>query len=275
MNNVAMNTNPKPSGELGEYLKSITANSRITSDEEVTLALAWRDHECQVSRDKLITANLRLVIMVAKRYMNRGIPLDDLVAEGNVGLIHAVDNFDPRAGAKLSTYAVYWIRHAITEAFSHASRRSRMTRVERTDLASMEKSHASFVTAHGRQPSAQELCAELHWHPEKLRTIETMRTARSRPQSLSDGGSITLELAATTAKSHHSDETATRSSRIHRMLDALTPDERRIIELRFGLDGASARPIGQIAENIGEAPRVVRVRLETAMRKLTRLAAVA
>lgn len=272
MKRTTLNATPRTSGEIGEYLQNICAKSRVGSEEELTLALAWRDHGCRESREKLITANLRLVIMVAKRYMGRGIPLDELVAEGNVGLIHAVDNFDPRAGARLSTYAVYWIRHAITEAFSHASQRSRMTRAERADLAALEKATAAFVAVYGRQPSAQEACAELHWHPEKLRSIEAIRTARTRPQSLNDGRSIALELAAAAAGAQHSDESAQRNSRVDGLLASLTADERRIIELRFGLDGSAARPVGQIAEAVGDAPRVVRVRLETAMRKLSRAA---
>lgn len=268
----AGSTVPRLTGELGEYLKSITANDRVTSDEELTLALAWRDHGCRNSRERLITANLRLVIMVAKRYMNRGLPLDELVAEGNVGLIHAVDNFDPRAGARLSTYAVYWIRHAIANAFSHACRRARMTGAERADLATLEKAVAAFITENGHQASAQELAAELDWHPEKLRSVENIRTARVRPQSLSECSLRGVDVAAAATPIRHADDVGARIARIHTLLSALNADERRIVELRFGLNGENPSPIRQAAETLGEPPRVIRVRLETALRKLSRLA---
>lgn len=270
MTRTTQGTTHRVSGELGDYLKSICDQSRITADEELTLALAWKDHGCRESRERLVTANLRLVIMVAKRYMGRGIPLDELVAEGNIGLLNAVDNFDPYAGARLSTYAVYWIRHAVTEAFAKGSTRSRMSRAERADVIMYERAIAHFALTHGRAPVCAEICGLLCWHPEKVRTVESLCISRARPQSLHDATVSAVDLADESASADLHEGSADPAARIPDLLCCLAPDERQIVELRFGLDGAAARSIGVIAETVGQAPRVVRVRLESALRKLSR-----
>lgn len=259
--------------ELSAYFRIIASSSRINAEEEHTLALAWRDHGCTASREQLITANLRLVVMIAKRYMGRGTPLDEIVAEGNVGLIHAVDNFDPRAGTRFSTYAVYWVRHSIAEVFARASSRARLTRAERADVAALERAAAAFLATHGRAATNTELCNELCWHPEKGRAVQALASGRSRPRSLSEDAPAALALASTDDPIGGADESGAGGEKLRAVLDLLSDEERRVVEMRFGLNGTEPAAIGAIAKATGAAPRVVRMRLETAMRKLTRHAA--
>ncbi|MDX2132998.1 MAG: sigma-70 family RNA polymerase sigma factor [Planctomycetota bacterium] len=252
---------------IDQYLSSLRHIPRLSADEERSLAIAWRERQCRDSRDRLITANLRLAISMVRRYLNRGIAFDELVAEANIGLVLGVDHFDPHAGVRFSTYAAYWIRHSIAEAFARASARPSLSRGERGDITTLRGAEAAFRATHGYLPSVGELAGALGWPIEKARTVQLLASARTQPLSLGDAGPAPHDTPAAEEAEGISDE---QRRMISGLLDVLSADERRIVELRFGLDGPQARSIPVIASMLRVQPRVIRTRLEMAMAKLGR-----
>ncbi len=257
---------------MRSYFQSIGTLARVTLPEESALATAWRTNGCTKSRERLITANLRLVIMMAKRYSHRGVAFDELVAEGNLGLIHAVDNFDPSAGARFSTYAVYWIRHSISEVFARSSRNARLTRSDRLDVNAVDRATATFHAAYGRVPSEHELAEALDWQPDRVRSVQRLIAGRTQTHSLNDGSDSTFHVPTRETVEHDGNDSSRQAERLGALLDLLSPQERQVIELRFGLCGREACSLNLLADSMGVAPRIVKIRLESAMMKLTRTA---
>lgn len=261
-------TQADPTTGLSQYFQSISSLGRISVEEETSLARAWKERGCQVSRERLITANLRLAIAIAKRYSNRGLPLDELVAEANLGLIRAVDSFEPSGGARLSTYAVYWIRSAIAEAFSRTLPRVRVSRADRLDGVALERARDAFWVSNGRPPTTTELATELKWNLEKVNLVRSRLAGRFRQESLTEHAAVVqaegVELIS------EADDRDADLSRLGRMLDQLSPEERTAIELRFGLDAGETRSLNTVAEITGLPRRLARQRLVTAMSKLAR-----
>jgi RNA polymerase sigma factor (sigma-70 family) len=248
------------------YLNTIGATARLTPEEEHTLSLAWRDHRHADARERLINANLRLVVMVARRYAGRGIPLDDLVAEGNLGLIKAIDNFDPHAGVRVSTYAVYWIQGAITELFSRSSILSRLAPAARSAVRDLERASGAFQIRHGRTASDRDLAESLGWEMSQVR--EARETIASRTRA---GAMIEADAPAAASTISHTDSDD--ADRIASLLSQLSDRERRVIELQFGLNHHRPCSVSQVARITKTSPRIARMQLQSAMRKMTLAAA--
>ena len=268
-----MLTDRNPSSSLSAYVQSISSLGRITAREEIELSTAWRERGDTAARDRLITANLRLVIAYAKRYSGRGIPLDELVAEGNLGLIEAVNNFNPKVGCRFSTYAVFWIRKSAAQAFAHSASRPKATRHDRLRLAALEQARDEFASQNGRTPTSAELTADLGWSLEELRIVETLRKARSSQQSLSDlaPGILADDRQEAPLSALTDLEGAGRQSELLKSLfHSLSDAEQKTISLRFGLDSGSPRSIEAVAAVLGESPKATRARLRLAMAKLTK-----
>ncbi|MBS0190383.1 MAG: sigma-70 family RNA polymerase sigma factor [Phycisphaerales bacterium] len=268
-----MLTDRNPSSSLSAYVQSISSLGRITAREEIELSTAWRERGDTAARDRLITANLRLVIAYAKRYSGRGIPLDELVAEGNLGLIEAVNNFNPKVGCRFSTYAVFWIRKSAAQAFAHSASRPKATRHDRLRLAALEQARDEFASQNGRTPTSAELAADLGWSLEELRIVETLRKARSLQQSLSDlaPGILADDRQEAPLSALTDLEGAGRQSELLKSLfHSLSDAEQKTISLRFGLDSGSPRSIEAVAAVLGESPKATRARLRLAMAKLTK-----
>ena len=268
-----MLTDRNPSSSLSAYVQSISSLGRITAREEIELSTAWRERGDTAARDRLITANLRLVIAYAKRYSGRGIPLDELVAEGNLGLIEAVNNFNPKVGCRFSTYAVFWIRKSAAQAFAHSASRPKATRHDRLRLAALEQARDEFASQNGRTPTSAELTADLGWSLEELRIVETLRKARSLQQSLSDlaPGILADDRQEAPLSALTDLEGAGRQSELLKSLfHSLSDAEQKTISLRFGLDSGSPRSIEAVAAVLGESPKATRARLRLAMAKLTK-----
>lgn len=249
-----------------------TQRGRLTADDEKLLARAWRDGADASARDRLVTANLGLVVSIAQRYRNAGVPLEELIAEGNLGLMHAVDGFDPDCGARFSTYAAYWIRQGIGRAFAANSPRGRLNSGDRRDLLALERATRQHYARTCVMPTVAELSKELGWSIERVGVCRSMFVACSRPESWdnSRGQSQTHpdDRASADAAARLGD--AGPREQIGHLLSGLTPFEREAVELRFGLHGTEAQSIHSIGHALDRTSGEVRTALRIAMVKLTR-----
>jgi RNA polymerase primary sigma factor len=207
------------------------------------------------ARRELFLANMRLVVWVARRYQNRGLPLLDLLQEGNLGLMRAVDKFDHRRGFKFSTYAVWWIRQAVQRALDDQSRTIRLPthaceagkRVQQTQLALRQQL--------GREPGADEVAARLGLAPTAVRDLMlASREPLSLDATLGDTGDTTLGATLATRDRRGPDEAADDAAlrrQITGVLATLTPREERIIRLRFGIGEADTATLEQAGQELG------------------------
>ncbi len=280
------------------YLSDVGRHQLLTKDDETRLAQqaeAGREARAELTADEahspahrrelrravqtgdaavetFVNGNLRLVVSIAKRYQGAHMPLLDLIQEGNLGLIHAVEKFDWRKGFKFSTYATWWIRQAITRGIANGGRTIRLP-VHATDLLnSTLKSRGRLEAQLGRRPSVSELAADLEVGVERV--IDVLRHA-STPGSLSQplGHDSDAELgdllADPTAVSPADAATASLlPGDVSKMLVALNDREREIVQLRFGLDRGEPRTLEQVGLRFGLTRERIRQIEARAMSKL-------
>ena len=226
----------------------------------------------QRARGRLIEANLRLVVSVARRSMNRGIPLGDLIQEGNIGLMRAVEKFDYRRGFKFSTYATWWIRQAVSRALADHARTIRIP----VHMVETINKYVRVVTALqqelGREPTTREVGAALGMPDERVREL-----TRILPQPISldtfVGDEQQGQLSDFIEDENAPDPDASISLlmlrlQVEAVLNSLTPRERRVVELRFGLDGDKLYTLSEIGEELGVTRERIRQIEAKALRKL-------
>ena len=247
--------------------------ARLTLEEETTLAVAWRQEGSSEARERLVEANMGLVVSIARRYRASGVSLDELVAEGNLGLLRAVDGFDPACGARFSTYAAYWIRQGISRAFAANSPRGRLGSRDRRDVMALEKMMRQLYATSGRQPTIGELAGALEWTTERVCACSALSRSFVRPFSIDepqkDSEWQSMQYAAPEAQgtaTHQGDL----ASDIDRLLEDLTPMERGALEMRFGLHGAEPQGLDSIADSLDSTRRETRMAMRTGMAKLAR-----
>ena len=245
---------------VGAYLREIGSVPLLSAEEEVALAKRMEAGDAE-AKDRLIEANLRLVVSIAKRYLGRGLSLLDLIQEGNLGLIRAVERFDHRRGFKFSTYATWWIRQAITRAIADQARTIRLPVHMVETIGQLLRIQRQLLAELGREPSAAEIAAEVNSTPRKVR--ETLRLGQE-PLSLESpmGEEGELHLGDTIVDGDAVAPLAAvgeimRRAQLRRLLDSLPTRERRVIELRFGL--ADGRP--RTLEEVGVALGLTRERI--------------
>jgi RNA polymerase primary sigma factor len=272
------------------YLREIANHELLTAQEEVSLAQrleaskealrrlaradASLDPNCRIeleqqvedgerARRRLVECNLRLVVSIARRYLGRGLPLVDLIQEGNIGLQIGVEKYDWRRGFRLSTYIYWWIRQAITRAVSDQSRTIRLPVHVIELLTRIARAEHELAVTLGRQPTLDELGGCLDIEPERI--TEARRAARlplSLETPLGEDGELTRgdligdEAAAETA--HRSSEAADLLERLESALDELHPRERQVLRLRFGLDRGYERTLGEVGELLGVSRERIR-----------------
>jgi RNA polymerase primary sigma factor len=244
------------------YLRSIGRVPLLTREDEVRLAKRVEQND-MVAKNALIEANLRLVVSIAKRYTGRGLTLLDLIQEGNLGLIRAVEKFDWRRGFKFSTYATWWIRQAITRALADQSRTIRIPvhMVERMNRVA--RARRALVQKIGREPTAEEI-GELVEMPEKK--VEEILKLGQEPVSLeapvgSDEGDASLGdfiADAVGDRPHEIVSNKIRDADLERVLKALPWRERRVIELRYGLGPEGPMTLEDIGLEVGVTRERVR-----------------
>jgi RNA polymerase primary sigma factor len=243
------------------YMQEIGKTALLTPEEEVTLAKRIRRGD-KAARDHMISANLRLVVKIAMDYKDFGLPLLDLISEGNLGLIKAVERFDPRKGGKLSTYAAWWIKQSIKRALANQSKTIRLPVHLVDKISKMRRTALALTEALGREPSDEELAIELNIPTSR---VAHLRSVSVRPASLdapvggeSDSSTFGELVGDENALSPFENLRAKNLNfDLHSIVDALDPREAEIIRLRFGLEGHDERTL----EEVGKHFRVTRERV--------------
>jgi RNA polymerase primary sigma factor len=242
------------------YLRSIGRVDLLTADEEVMLAKRIERGDMH-SKQAMIEANLRLVVSIAKGYLGRGLSFLDLIQEGSLGLIRAVEKFDYRRGYKFSTYATWWIRQAVTRAIADKARTIRIPVHMVEKLNKVVHVERQLVQEFGREPTPEEIALELQWTAREVKDI--LRIAQL-PVSLekpigeeedSELGDFVEDEAAASPFELASENL--RRENVRRALNALPEREREVIEMRYGLRGQQARTL----EEVGRAFGVTRERI--------------
>jgi RNA polymerase primary sigma factor len=242
---------------LIKELRDMTLEARITREELAGLlqVIRRRQEVYQKARRELAEGNLRLVVAIAKRYRGRGLAFADLIQEGNRGLMRAVDKFEHRLGFKFGTYATWWIRQGITRALADHARTVRVPCHQVSTLAAMERIRGELVAQTGREPTVEEIAASLGVTPEETRSL---RAVARHPLSIHEplGGDAERALGdfLDDPSAVNPDETADLHllrERITEVLRSLTPREREVIELRFGLRDGQPRTLDEVAKCYG------------------------
>jgi len=243
------------------YLREIGQIALLTREDEVRLAKRIKRGD-QAARQHMITANLRLVVKIAHDYSNCGLPLLDLISEGNIGLMKAVDRFDPAKGGKLSTYGAWWIKQSIKRALANQSKTIRLPVHLVDKIARLRRISMQLAEEFGREPTDEELGEELNITPAK---VAQLRTAAIRPASLD--ATVSQDEDSATLGEIVKDESALtpydlmQNSNLRKavmdQLPLLEDRERKIIALRFGLDGKKELTL----EEIGKKFKVTRERI--------------
>jgi RNA polymerase primary sigma factor len=236
------------------YLKEIGKVPLLTAVQEVSLAKRVERHDMAAKR-ALIEANLRLVVSVAKRYMGASVPFLDLVQEGNLGLIHAVEKFDYRRGFKFSTYATWWIRQAITRALADQARTIRLPVHIVEQLSKQMSVQHQLMQDLGREPTPEEIAAEMGTTPGKVRQIlkvsqlpVSLETPTGEEEDSQLGDFIEDEDATMPVEAVSE---IMQTAEVDKVLAMLTYRERKVIELRFGLKGEHPRTLLEVGQEFG------------------------
>lgn len=254
------------------YLKQMSAIKMINHEEEVELAkrIEQGDEEAKI---RFIEANYRLVVSIAKRYVGRGLSLMDLVQEGNIGLIRAVEKWEYSRGHKFSTYGTFWIKQGITRAISEQARMIRLPVHTVEIINKMHRLKKKYLQDFGLEPSVEEIAEMLESTPEKVKELEKLRYELD-PCSLH----ILLgDEERTTLEEFIVDETETQEEYIVRkalveemdaVLETLTDREEEVIRLRFGIDGSPPMTLGDVGQYYGVTRERVRQIQKKALGKL-------
>ena len=255
------------------YLEEIGRHKLLTADEEIELAKRIERGDL-AAKERMMTANLRLVVSLAKRYQDRGLTLFDLIQEGNVGLIRAVEKFDYRKGFKFSTYAVWWIRQSLARALADKGRTIRLPVHIAERLHRVQRAERRFVLKHARDPSNEELAEELGLTLDEIEVVRGELPATvSLHAPVGDDEAELGDFLEDRASPTPFDETAAVMDRhaIDSALENLPGGERRVIQMRFGLDGHPERTMHQVARELKLSADRVRRLEEQALRKLRQL----
>ncbi len=255
------------------YLREIGQVDLLTPADEIVLAKRIKRGD-KKAREHMIKANLRLVVKIARDYEGLGLPLLDLINEGNIGLMKAVERFDPKKGAKLSTYAAWWIKQSIKRALANQSKTIRLPVHVVDKLLHLRRSEAKLHQELGRDPTDEEL-AEAVSMP--VRRVSELRRAGIRPTSLDaplgdeDSNRISDVVADERAEDPYEElELKTNNQLLHEVLETLTPREAEILRHRFGLDGLNEKTLEELGAKYGVTRERVRQIQELALKKLRR-----
>ncbi len=255
------------------YLKEIGKIPLLSADDERDLASRMNEGD-ESAKDVLVESNLRLVVSIAKKYMNRGLSLLDLIQEGNIGLIKAVDKFDHTKGFKFSTYATWWIRQAITRAIADQARTIRIPVHMVETINKLTRIQRQLVQELGREPDVNELAEKMELPPEKIREIQ-----RISQDPVSIDKPVGEEEDSHLVDFISSDETLSPDEEVARVLlkeelvnvlSVLSEREAKVIKLRFGLDDGRQRTLEEVGRTLGVTRERIRQIEAKAIRKLGR-----
>mgnify|MGYP002568283825 CR=1 FL=1 len=263
--------NAKLDDPVRMYLKEIGRIKLLTPEEEQEIAKKMAEGD-EDARKRMSEANLRLVVSIAKRYVGRGMQLLDLIQEGNLGLMKAVEKFDYTKGYKFSTYATWWIRQAITRAIADQARTIRIPVHMVETINRMRQATNQLVYQNGHEPTPEELAKAMDMSVERVREIQRMA---QEPASLESpvgeeedsslGDFVADENAEAPGKAA---DRAMVAQQINQALKSLTPREEKVIRLRFGLDDGRPRTLEEVGRDFGVTRERVRQIEAKAIRKL-------
>jgi RNA polymerase primary sigma factor len=253
------------------YLREIGQVRLITPQEEIALAKRIKKGN-RKAREQMITANLRLVVKIARGYEGLGLPLLDLINEGNIGLMKGVERFNPRKGAKLSTYASWWIKQCIMRALANQSKTIRLPVHVVDKVAHIRKAEVKLREAFDRDPTDQEVADHLGLNP---RRIQQYRDASRAPISLdapigNDEPKQISEVVADPDAAAPFDRLIQQNDKalVREVLATLTPRENRILAMRFGLDDGRTKTLEEIGDRLGVTRERIRQIQEEALKKM-------
>lgn len=256
------------------YLRDATKEPLLTAEEEVELSDRVQQGD-DAARDRMIRANLRLVVKIAREYEHLGLPLLDLVNEGNIGLMTAVDRFDPRKGAKFSTYSSLWIRQQIRRAVANQGKTIRLPINVVEKVYHLSQASARFRAQFGREATHEELAAELDMSPARVRQI---REAAVRPASLDcplghEDNKRLSDMIPDENGERPDDHLEQKNSLelLREILPKLPKRQANILNLRFGLDGSRAKTLEEIGALMGVTRERIRQLQNLALSKLRHL----
>lgn len=257
------------------YLSEIGRAKLLTADEEKSLSRAALDG-CMASRQRMIECNLRLVVKVARSYINRGLPLLDLIEEGNLGLIRAVEKFDPERGFRFSTYATWWIRQSVERSIMNQCRTVRLPIHVIRELTSYLRTTRELEQELGRRPAIEEVATRLEKPSKSVHTLFTLNEPTASTDSPSGNGnkSIIDSIADDqnhTPESEYAEQAA--GELLGHWLDLLPKQQRIVVEHRFGLHGQGRRTLEEVGQLLGvtrERVRQVQLAALVRLREISR-----
>ena len=256
---------------ISVYMREIAKTTLLTPDEEIELAarIAKGDER---ARARMIESNLRLVVKIAKDYANYGVPLVDLISEGNIGLIRAVEKFDPKKGGKLSTYAAWWIKQSIKRALANQGKTVRLPIHLVDKLARVRRISALMAEDLGREPTDSELSEELGIPREKLALLlQASKQNRSMDETTNDDSIVSFGEVIADDRAIDPLEALSQKNGLNELdlvLDTLNERETEIIGARFGLNGKRILTLEEIGRDFGVSRERIRQIQNVALNKM-------
>ena len=261
----------RDAGTLEKYLQDIAKESLITPEEEVELAQRIKSGD-QQALDRLVRANLRFVVSVAKQYQNQGLSLQDLINEGNVGLIKAAQRFDETRGFKFISYAVWWIRQSILQAVAEQARTIRLPLNQVGAVSKLKKTAAMLEQEYQRKPSTEELAKELDIPEAKVRNLMGMNMRQISTDAPldddEDGSFLDVYVDQDSTATDEAVENESDNTAIQRSLNALTDKERQVLTMYYGIGTAREYSLDEIALHMGISRERTRQIRDRALKRL-------
>jgi len=256
---------------IKSYIKEVRKAPLLTAKEEVDLSKKARKGDV-AARDKMIRANLRLVISIAKKYMHLGIPLMDLIEEGNVGLMRAVEKFNPKKGFRFSTYAAWWIKQSITRSVFDQSRTVRIPVYVNELLTKYKKTNERLMGKLKRVPTDEEIAKSMRVSIEKISKVRSviMKTSSLDAPIDEEGGNEIIDLIEdkTSASPDSELNKVFTKERLEGLLDNINEREHQILDLRFGLGDGKTHTLAEVSKKLGVSRERIRQIEENALKKL-------